>query len=220
MRGASCPSDRPWAVKLTRLTVTFPTRIRAPPVPYRPRPVTPTYPGPEWQVWMVEDQRFVHQRPDVLSWETEPLREDVALAGNLSAHLFAATTGTDCDWVVRLIDVYPESSPKEPALGGYQLLVAGEVFRARFRKSFTRPEPVVPGQVTEYTIDLHGNHHCFRQGHRIMVQVHSSWFPVIDRNPQKYVANIFEATEADFQTARQAACSARRSIRPTPAYPC
>jgi uncharacterized protein len=173
------------------------------PVPYRPRPVTPTYPGPEWQVWMVEDQRFVHQRPDVLSWETEPLQEDVPVAGNLSARLFASTTGTDCDWVVRLIDVYPESYPKEPALGGYQLLVAGEVLRARFRKSFAKPEPVVPGRVTEYTIDLHGNDHCFLKGHRIMVQVQSSWFPLIDRNPQKYVANIFEATDADFQTARQ-----------------
>jgi putative CocE/NonD family hydrolase len=173
------------------------------PVPYRPRPVTPTYPGPEWQVWMVEDQRFVHQRPDVLSWETEPLTEDVAVAGNLTARLFASTTGSDCDWIVRLIDVYPEDYPKQPALGGYQLLVAGDVFRARYRKSFTKPEPVTPGQITEYTIDLHGSRHCFRKGHRIMVQVQSSWFPLIDRNPQTYVPNIFEARESDFQPARQ-----------------
>jgi putative CocE/NonD family hydrolase len=172
-------------------------------VPYRPRPVTPTYPGPEWQVWMVEDQRFVHQRPDVLSWETEPLGDDVALAGNLTAHLFASTTGRDCDWIVRLIDEYPETYPKEPTLGGYQLMVAGEVFRARYHKSFAKPEPVVPGKVTEYTIGLHGSHHCFRKGHRIMVQVQSSWFPLIDRNPQTFVPNIFEARESDFQPARQ-----------------
>ena len=173
------------------------------PVPYRPRPVTPTYPGPEWKVWMVEDQRFVHQRPDVLSWETEPLKEDVAVAGNLSACLFASTTGTDCDWIVKLIDVFPQSPPKEPALGGYQLMVAGEAFRARFRKSFEKPEALVPNQIAEYTIDLHGNHHCFKKGHKIMVQVQSTWFPLIDRNPQKYVANIFEARDADFQKARQ-----------------
>jgi hypothetical protein len=173
------------------------------PVPYRPRPVRPTYPGPEWPEWLVQDQRFVHQRPDVLTWETQPLQEDVALAGNLSAHLFASTTGTDCDWIVRLIDVYPESYAPDPSLGGYQLMVAGDVFRARFRTSFVHPEPVVPGQVNEYTIDLHANHHCFQKGHRIMVQVQSTWFPLIDRNPQKYMANIFEAKDADFQVARQ-----------------
>jgi putative CocE/NonD family hydrolase len=173
------------------------------PVPYRPRPVTPTYPGPEWQVWMVEDQRFVHQRPDVLSWETEPLKEDVTLAGNLTAHLFAETTGSDSDWIVRLIDVYPETYPKAKELGGFQLMVAGEVLRGRFRNSFEKPEPVVPNKVTPYTIDLHGNHHCFQKGHRIMVQVQSSWFPLYDRNPQKYVANIFEAKDADFQVATQ-----------------
>jgi putative CocE/NonD family hydrolase len=173
------------------------------PVPYRPRPVTPTYPGPEWQVWMVEDQRFVHQRPDVLTWETEPLKEQVTLAGDVTARLFASTSGSDCDWVVRLIDVYPESYPKSPHLGGYQFMVAGEVLRARFHKSFENPQPLVPEQVTSCTIDLHGNHHCFRQGHRIMVQVQSSWFPLIDRNPQKYVANIFEAQDADYQAAQQ-----------------
>jgi putative CocE/NonD family hydrolase len=152
---------------------------------------------------MVEDQRFVHNRPDVLSWETEPLKEDVVVAGALTAKLFASTTGTDSDWVVRVIDVYPESYPKDPAMGGYQLMVTGEVLRGRFRKSFEKPEPVEPNQVTEYTIDLHWNHHCFRKGHKIMVQVQSSWFPLIDRNPQKYVPNIFEARESDFQPARQ-----------------
>jgi uncharacterized protein len=173
------------------------------PVPYRPRPIAPTYPGPEWPLWMVEDQRFAHQRPDVLTWETDTLQEDVAVAGNLSARLFASTTGTDCDWIVRLIDVYPESYPKDPSLGGYQFLVTGEVLRGRFHKSFEKPEPLEPGKVTPYTIDLHGNHHCFQKGHRIMVQVQSTWFPLIDRNPQKYVDNIFAAKDADFQTAQQ-----------------
>lgn len=175
----------------------------AKPVPYRPRPVTPTYPGPEWQVWMVEDQRFTQHRPDVLTYETEPLAEDVTLAGSLTAHLFAATSGTDADWIVRLIDVYPEKVETNPSLGGFQLLVSGEPIRARFRKSFETPEPVVPDEVNEYTIDLHWSHHCFRKGHKIMVQVQSTWFPLIDRNPQKYVPNIFEAQDRDFQSARQ-----------------
>lgn len=175
----------------------------AKPVPYRPRPVTPTYPGPEWQVWMVEDQRFTQHRPDVLTYETDVLEEDITVAGSLTANLFAATSGTDCDWVVRLIDVYPETIEKSPAMGGYQLLISGEPTRARFRKSLEKPEPVTPGEVNEYTIDLHWSHHCFRKGHKIMVQVQSSWFPLIDRNPQKYIPNIFEAKDSDFQTARQ-----------------
>jgi putative CocE/NonD family hydrolase len=173
------------------------------PVPYRPRPIAPTYPGPEWKVWMVQDQRFVHHRPDVLSWVTEPLAEEVAVAGNPLARLFASTTGSDCDWIVKLIDVYPQTYPKDESMGGYQLMVAGEVFRARFRRSFEKPQRVVPGRVTEYAIDLRANHHCFRKGHRIMVQVQSTWFPLIDRNPQKYVPNIFKAREEDFQKASQ-----------------
>ncbi len=182
------------------------------PVPYRPRPVTPTYPGKEWQVWMVEDQRFTQHRPDVLTYETEPLTQDVTVAGALTARLFAATSGADCDWIVRLIDVYPEKVEKEPSLGGFQLLISGEPMRARFRKSFERPEPVVPGEVNGYTIDLHWSHHCFRKGHKIMVQVQSTWFPLIDRNPQKYVPNIFEARDEDFQTARQ-------QVHRSPKYP-
>jgi putative CocE/NonD family hydrolase len=173
------------------------------PVPYRPRPVTPTYPGREWREWMVEDQRFTHRRPDVLGYESAPLAEDVVVAGPMVARLFAASSGTDCDWVVRLIDVFPEDYPDDPELGGYQLLVSGEPFRARFRKSFEKPEPLVPDKVEEYAIDLHWGHHRFRKGHKIMVQVSSTWFPLIDRNPQQYVPNIFEATDADFRPARQ-----------------
>jgi hypothetical protein len=175
----------------------------AKPVPYRPRPVTPTYPGREWKEWMVEDQRFTQHRPDVLSFESEPLTEDVVVAGAMTARLFAATSGTDCDWIVRLIDVYPEDYADDADMGGYQLLISGEPVRARFRKSLEKPEPVEAGRVEEYAIDLHWGHHCFRKGHRIMVQVSSTWFPLIDRNPQKYVPNIFEAKDDDFREARQ-----------------
>jgi putative CocE/NonD family hydrolase len=173
------------------------------PVPYRARPISPTYPGPGWPDWLVQDQRFVHLRPDVLSWETEALAEDVVVSGNLSAHLYASTTGSDSDWIVKLIDVYPEEYSPDRKLGGYQLMIANDVLRGRFRKSFTQPEPITPGQVDEYVIDLHGNDHCFQKGHKIMVQVQSTWFPLIDRNPQKYVANIFEAKESNYQPATQ-----------------
>jgi putative CocE/NonD family hydrolase len=175
----------------------------AKPVPYRPRPVTPTYPGKEWQIWMVEDQRFTQKRPDVLSYVTEPLAEDITVAGSLVAKLVASTSGTDSDFIVRLIDVYPETYPKDPSMGGYQLLISGEPVRARFRKSFEKPEPVKENEPNEYTIDLHWSHHCFRKGHKIMVQVQSTWFPLIDRNPQKYVPNIFEAKDSDFKAAEQ-----------------
>ena len=139
----------------------------------------------------------------MLSWETEPLGENVAIAGDIVAHLFASTTGTDSDWIVKLIDVYPEEYPKDPNMGGYQLMIADEVLRARFRKSFTNPEAVVPNEVTEYSLDLHTNNHAFLKGHRIMVQVQSTWFPVIDRNPQTFVENIYNAREADYKPATQ-----------------
>jgi putative CocE/NonD family hydrolase len=173
------------------------------PVPFRPRPIEPTYGGPGWPVWLTEDQRFVHLRPDVLSWETEPLAEDLTVAGDLVAHLFAATSGSDSDWVVKLIDVYPEDYAKEPKMGGYQLMVASEVLRGRYRNGFEKPEPLEPDRVYEYAVGLHGRDHCFRKGHKVMVQVQSTWFPVIDRNPQKFVANIFEARDADYQQATQ-----------------
>ena len=180
------------------------------PVPYRRRPIEPTYPGPGWPVWLVEDQRFVHLRPDVLSWESEPLKEDVVVSGDIVAHLFASTSGTDSDWIVKLIDVYPEDYPQDPKLGGYQLMIADEVLRARFRNHFDKPEPVVANQVTPYALDLHSNNHAFLEGHRIMVQVQSTWFPLIDRNPQKFVKNIFTATEADYQKATQRVYRSKR----------
>ena len=175
------------------------------PVPYRPRPVEPTYyfRGSGWGAWLVEDQRFAHRRPDVLSWETDTLTEDVTITGAVVAHLFASTTGTDSDWIVKLIDVYPEDYPKEPKLGGYQLMVANEVFRGRFRQNFERPEAIAPNKVSEYAIDMRHCDHRFLKGHKLMVQVQSTWFPVIDRNPQKYVENIFKAKDADYIKATQ-----------------
>jgi putative CocE/NonD family hydrolase len=175
------------------------------PVPYRPRPVEPTYDsrGSGWRTWLVGDQRFAHLRPDVLSWETEPLKTDVTVTGEITARLFASTSGTDSDWVVKLIDVYPEDYPAEPTMGGYQLMIANEVFRGRFHRSFERPEPLVPDKATEFTIDLHAADHRFLKGHKIMVQVQSTWFPLIDRNPQTFVENIFLAEASDYRPATQ-----------------
>ena len=176
----------------------------AKPVPYRTRPIEETYgPGSRWYTWLTEDQRFVNNRPDVLSWQTDTLTEDVTITGNVSAKLFAATSGSDADWIVKLIDVYPQEYKKELKMSGYELMIADDVFRGRFRKSFSAPEPVTPNKVEEYTIDLHGADHVFKKGHRIMVQVQSTWFPIIDRNPQKYVPNIFEAKGSDYQVATQ-----------------
>jgi uncharacterized protein len=174
------------------------------PVPYRHRPVEETYSqGSRWFTWLVEDQRFVENRPDTLAWKSEPLSEEVAIAGDIVAHLFASTSGTDSDWIVKLIDVYPEKYEPERKMSGFELMIADEVFRGRFHKSFEKPEPLVANRVTPFTIDLHTNNHVFLKGHRIMVQVQSTWFPIIDRNPQKYVPNIFEATAGDYQAATQ-----------------
>ena len=187
-----------------KATVDYDSYVSDPahPVPYRTRPIEETYgPGSRWYTWLTEDQRFVHNRPDVLSWETDSLTKDITVTGSLFAKLFAATTGSDADWIVKLIDVYPEYYPKEPKMAGYQFMVANDVFRGRFRKSFEKPEPITANKVESYTIDLHTLNHVFKKGHKIMVQVQSSWFPIIDRNPQKYVPNIFEAKESDFQKA-------------------
>jgi len=173
------------------------------PVPYRHRPISPTYPAPDWRTWLLQDQRFVHMRPDVATWETEPLTTDVTVAGDIVTHLFASTTGSDSDWIVKLIDVYPEEYKPDTKLGGYQLMIADEVCRGRDRESFDKPEALTPNQVYEYKIDLHTNDHTFLKGHKIMVHVQSTWFPIIDRNPQKFVPNIYKATDADYQAATQ-----------------
>ena len=176
------------------------------PVPYRHRPVDMTYPEDHpgsWYTWLVQDQRFVDERPDVLTWQTDDLTDDVTLAGQVTAKLFASTSGSDSDWIVKLIDVYPQKFPQDWKLSGYELMIADEIFRGRFRNSFEKPEPIAPGAVTPYTIDLHTANHVFKKGHRIMVQVQSTWFPLYDRNPQKFVPNIFEAKQSDFQKTTQ-----------------
>jgi uncharacterized protein len=183
------------------------------PVPYRSRPVDMTYPNDHpgaWYTWLVQDQRFVDDRADVLTWQTPELSEEVTLAGQVTAKLFVSTTGSDSDWVVKLIDVYPEKFPQDWKLSGYELMIADEIFRGRFRNSFEKPEPIKPNEVTPFTIDLHTANHVFQKGHRIMVQVQSTWFPLYDRNPQKFVPNIFEAKESDYQPATQRIYRARR----------
>ncbi len=176
----------------------------ADPVPYRDRPIAPTFGrGSTWSTWLVDDQRFLQGRPDVASWQTAPLDEDVVLAGDIAAHLFASTTGSDADWVVKLIDVYPDKVEADPKLAGYQLMVANDVFRGRYRKSFEHPEAIVPNHADEYVIDLHTQNYRFLKGHRIAVQVQSSWFPLIDRNPQTFVPNIFAARDTDFRATTQ-----------------
>jgi uncharacterized protein len=179
------------------------------PVPNRPRPVDMTYPddhGGNWYTWLVQDQRFVDQRPDVATWQTNELLEDVTVAGEINAKLFASTSGSDSDWVVKLIDVYPEKVAKQNEdwkLAGFELMIADEIFRGRFRNGFEKPEAITPNAVTPFHFSLHTANHVFKKGHRIMVQVQSSWFPLYDRNPQKFVPNIFEAKAADYQKAAQ-----------------
>ena len=173
------------------------------PVPYRNRPIQATYDprGSGWYTWLTEDQRFVDARPDVLSWRTQPLTEDVTIAGEVIADLFAATSGSDADWIVKLIDVYPEDVKDNPKMGGYEFMVSNEVFRGRYRKSFEHPSPLTPNRPAEFKYSLHGQSYRFQKGHRIMVQVQSTWFPIIDRNPQTFVPNIFLAKESDFKAA-------------------
>jgi putative CocE/NonD family hydrolase len=157
---------------------------------------------------MVDDQRFAATRPDVLTYRTEPLPEDVTVAGPVVPSLRVSTSGTDSDWVVKLIDVYPDDFPDaEPQgspvrMGGYQQLLRGECFRGRYRLGFEKPEPFTPGVVAKVEYVMPDVLHTFRKGHRIMVQVQSSWFPLVDRNPQSFV-DIYSAQEGDFKKATQ-----------------
>ena len=172
----------------------------ASPVPYRPRPIQVRS---GWSVWLVEDQRFVDGRPDVLTFESDTLTEDVTVSGKIVANIFASTSGTDSDWIVKLIDVYPDKYGPDESMSGYQLMIAGDVFRGRYLKSFEKSQPLNANAIYHYQIAFPANDHTFKKGHRIMVQVQSTWFPVIDRNPQKFVPNIFLAQESDFQAATQ-----------------
>ena len=155
---------------------------------------------------MIEDQRFASSRSDVLSFQTEPLAEPMTLAGPLTADLFVATTGTDADFIVKVIDVYPSDAPdatvngKPVKLADYQQMVRAEVMRGKFRNSYEKPQPFVPDQATEVKFGLNDVCHTFAKGHRLMVQVQSSWFPLIDRNPQTF-CDISTASESAFQKA-------------------
>jgi uncharacterized protein len=166
--------------------------------------VTTDYP----RSYPVHDQRFAAARPDVLVYETEPLEENLNFAGPLKATLHVSTSGTDSDWVIKLVDVYagdfpdPSPNPAYVRMGGYQQLVRGDVFRGKFRNSFEKPEPFTPNEVTKVEFTIPDIFHTFRRGHRVMIQVQSSWFPLVDRNPQTFV-NIPTADEKDFQKATQ-----------------
>jgi putative CocE/NonD family hydrolase len=157
--------------------------------------------------YMTADQRFASRRPDVLSYQTAPLKEDLTLAGPLEAELHVATTGSDADWVVKLIDVYPPDAGVNLVtarnMGGYQMMVRSEVIRGRFRNSYEKPQPFEAGKQTKIVLPLQDVLHTFKKGHRVMVQVCCTWFPLVDRNPQKYVPNIFEANDSDFVPATQ-----------------
>jgi putative CocE/NonD family hydrolase len=187
------------------------------PVPYRQRPISPTYPAGDWRTWEAGDQRFVDHRPDVLTFVSAPLEHDLTITGPVAAQLYASTSGTDSDFVVKLIDQYPEDAVKDswsadagPApgdyaksLNGYMLPIAMEVRRARFNKRFEHPEPLKPNQPVLFPIPLRDRDHVFLKGHRIMLQVQSTWFPLIDRNPQKFTPSIYTATAQDFVKATQ-----------------
>ena len=187
------------------------------PVPYRQRPISPTYPAGDWRTWEVADQRFADHRPDVLSFVSAPLDHDLTVTGPPAADLFASTSGTDSDFVVKLIDVYPENAQKNAwapeegpkpgqyaqSLNGYELPVAMEVRRGRYLRSYEKPTPLTANKPTEWKIPLRDHDHVFLKGHRIMVQIQSTWFPVIDRNPQKFVPSIYQATTSDFVPATQ-----------------
>jgi putative CocE/NonD family hydrolase len=174
----------------------------AKPVPYLPRPVR-FADSDRWKTWLVTDQRAVVDRTDVLTYETPELTAPVRISGAPIADLFAATTGTDADWVVKLIDVFPDEVPSQPEMGGYQLGVSMDIFRGRYRDSYERPTPIPAGKSQRYRFVLPTANHVFLPGHRIMVQIQSSWFPLYDRNPQKYIENIFFAKPADYVKATQ-----------------
>jgi putative CocE/NonD family hydrolase len=174
------------------------------PVPFRARPIRPVQAADgTWRQWLVDDQREASSRTDVLAYTTPALTAPVKISGQAMAHLVASTTGTDADWVVKLIDVYPEENAANPKLAGYQLPVGVEIFRGRYQKGFSTPAPLTPGKPLNYKFELPNVNHVFKPGHRIMVQVQSSLFPLYDRNPQTHVPNIFWAKPEDYKPATQ-----------------
>jgi len=176
----------------------------AKPVPYRQRPTLAIYaPDSTWGEWLVDDQRHAASRPDVLVYETETLAEPLRVAGEPIARLFASTSGSDSDWVVKIIDVWPDEVPDHPKLGGYQQMLSADILRGRYRQDPLRPQPIEPGKVLSYRLRLPNVSHTFLRGHRIMVQIQSTWFPLYDRNPQTYVPNIMYAGPENFVKATQ-----------------
>jgi putative CocE/NonD family hydrolase len=179
----------------------------AKPVPFRQRPIPPygyeESKGQTWPRWLVDDQREASGRTDVLTYTSEVLTAPVKISGEPVANLVASTSGTDADWVVKLIDVWPDQVGSQPAMGGYQLMIAGDIFRGRYRESFETPKAIAPNKPLAYRFGLPTANHVFLPGHRIMVQVQSSWFPLYDRNPQTFVPNIFWAKPADYRKAMQ-----------------
>ncbi|HXV41284.1 MAG TPA: CocE/NonD family hydrolase [Steroidobacteraceae bacterium] len=176
----------------------------AKPVPYRQRPILPTYAvDSTWGEWLVDDQRHAATRTDVLVWVSEPLEAPLRVAGQPVARLFASTSGTDSDWVVKIIDVWPDEVPENPKLGGYQMMLSADIFRGRYREDFAVAKPLEAGKVLEYRIPLPQVSHTFLPGHRIMVQLQSSWFPLYDRNPQSFVPNIMFAPPESYVKATQ-----------------
>jgi uncharacterized protein len=174
----------------------------AKPVPYRPRPVV-SDDDDAWRTWLVTDQRFVDGRPDVLTYETEPLTKPLRVSGAPVVNLYASTSGTDSDWVVKVIDVYPDTDPYQPEMGGYELPISLDIFRGRYRTSFEHAEAITPNEPLLYKFGLPTVNHVFLPGHRIMVQVQSTLYPLYDRNPQTFVPNIFDAKPSDYQKATE-----------------
>jgi putative CocE/NonD family hydrolase len=177
----------------------------AKPVPFRARPIQPVGygVGATWSQWLVDDQREMSGRPDVLAFTSDVLTAPVKISGPPIANLVASTTGTDADWVVKVIDVYPDEVAGQQEMGGYQLMVSADILRGRYRQSFETPAAIAAGQPLLYRFALPNANHVFRPGHRIMVQVQSSWFPLYDRNPQTFVPNIFWAKPEDYRKATQ-----------------
>ena len=179
----------------------------AKPVPFRARPTRPVgydiQKGLTWPLWLVDDQREASGRPDVLAFESDVLTSPVKISGQPVANIIASTTGTDSDWVVKLIDVYPDEVADQPEMGGYQLAVSMDIFRGRYRESLEKAHPITPNQPLLYKFELPTANHVFLPGHRIMVQIQSSWFPLYDRNPQTFVPNIFWAKPGDYKKATQ-----------------
>jgi hypothetical protein len=177
----------------------------AKPVPFRSRPIQPVgYSGEfTWAYWLVDDQREASGRPDVLAFASDLLKKPVKISGQPVANLVASTSGTDSDWVVKVIDVYPDEVAAQPSMGGYQLMVSADIFRGRYRESLETPKAIAPDKPLLYKITLPTVNHVFLPGHRIMVQVQSSWFPLYDRNPQTFVPNIFWAKPGDYKKATQ-----------------